>query len=329
MTGCIIGWAHSKFGKLERDELESLIVQVTVDALHDAHIHPKDVDAIFIGQINGGLEKQLFPSSLVLQADNALRYTPSTRVENACATGTAAIHQGLNYIEAKKGRIVLVVGVEKMTKADSKTVGDCLIRASYLPEEGNVEGGFAGIFGQIAEQYFQRYGNQTDAMARIAVKNHKNGCLNPYAHMHKEFDFDFCRAESDKNPSVAGPLKRTDCSLISDGAAAVVLADLNTALSCEKAVIFRAAQQVNDFLPMSKRNMTQLEGANLAWQNAYDEANITLNDLSLVETHDCFTIAELMEYEAMGLTEFGQEQKLLMKGGQKEKVVFRLIYLEV
>src|SRR5690348_945996 len=141
MTACIVGWAHSKFGKLEGEDIESLIVRVATDALRDAGLEPKDVDAIYIGTMNAGFVRQEFPSSLVLQADPSLRFKPATHVENACATGSAAIHQGLNVIAAKRARTVLVVGVEKMSEITGPQVGDILIRASYLKEEGEIEGG--------------------------------------------------------------------------------------------------------------------------------------------------------------------------------------------
>ena len=118
---------------------------------------------------------------------------------------------------------MLVVGAEKMTARPATAVGDILLNASYRKEEGDIEGGFAGIFGRIAQLYFQRYGDQSDALARIAAKNHKNGVANPYAQMRKDLGFEFCNTVSDKNPLVAGPLRRTDCSLVSDGAAAIVL----------------------------------------------------------------------------------------------------------
>jgi len=178
MTGCIVGWAHTKFGKLEGEDAESLIVKVARDAVADAGIAPADVDAVYVGFFNAGFSRQDFAASLVLQADEAFRFKPVTRVENACATGSAAIHQGLNYLDAKRGRIVLAVGVEKMTDTPGPEIGGILMKASYLKEEAEIEGGFAGVFGRIAQQYFQKYGDQTDALARIASKNHKNGCAN-------------------------------------------------------------------------------------------------------------------------------------------------------
>jgi acetyl-CoA C-acetyltransferase len=306
--------AASKFGKLENDDIESLITRVANEALRDAGLEAKDVDAVYLGTLNAGFVRQDFPASLVFQADPALRFKPATRIEDACATGSAAIHQGMNAIAARRARTVLVVGVEKMTAVSGKEVGDILIKCSYVKEEGEIDGGFTGVFGRIAQQYFQRYGDQSDALARIAAKNHKNGAVNPLAHMQKDLGYEFCREVSDKNPFVAGPLKRTDCSLVSDGAAAVVLADVETALAHKKAVVFRAAQQVNDFLPMSKRDIVAFEGPALAWQRALAQAKVQLSDLDLVETHDCFTVAELIEYEAMGLVPAGQGARAILEG---------------
>jgi acetyl-CoA C-acetyltransferase len=314
MTACIVGWAHTPFGKLEGESVESLIVRVANAALADAEVEPKDVDEIVLGHFNAGFSAQDFTASLVLQAASDLRFKRATRVENACATGSAAVHQAIRAIEANASRLVLVVGVEQMTTTPAAEIGRNLLKASYVREEANIEGGFAGIFGKIAGAYFQKYGDQSDALARIAAKNHKNGVANPYAQLRKDLGYEFCRAESDKNPYVAGPLKRTDCSLVSDGAAALVLADVETALKMDKAVVFRAAEHVQDFLPMSKRDILKFEGCGEAWRRALSRAGVQLGDLSLVETHDCFTIAELIEYEAMGLVPEGQGAAAIREG---------------
>jgi acetyl-CoA C-acetyltransferase len=313
MTACIVGWAHSRFGKLE-DDLETLIVKVASDAVADAGLEPEDIDEIFLGTMNAGFQRQEFPASLVLQAHPAFRFKPATHVENACATGSAAIHQGLNAIAARRARTALVVGVEKMTEVTGPQVGEILIKASYIREEGTTEGGFAGIFGRIAQMYFQRYGDKSDALARIAAKNHKNGAANPLAQLQKDLGYEFCRTVSDKNPLVAGPLRRTDCSLVSDGAAAVVLTDVETALACNKAIVFRAAEQVNDFLPISKRDIVAFEGPELAFKRALARAGVGLEDLSFAEVHDCFTIAELLIYEAIGLTPKGEGERAILEG---------------
>jgi acetyl-CoA C-acetyltransferase len=314
MTACIVGWAHTPFGKLEGETVESLIVRVANAALADAGVEPKEIDEIMLGHFNGGFSAQDFTASLVLQAASDLRFKRATRVENACATGSAAVHQAIRAIEANASRLVLVVGVEQMTTTPAAEIGRNLLKASYVREEANIEGGFAGIFGKIAGAYFQKHGDQSDALARIAAKNHKNGVGNPFAQMRKDLGYEFCRAESEKNPYVAGPLKRTDCSLVSDGAAALVLADVETALQMDKAVVFRAAEHVQDFLPMSKRDILKFEGCGEAWRRALARAGVQLGDLSLVETHDCFTIAELIEYEAMGLVPEGQGAAAVREG---------------
>jgi acetyl-CoA C-acetyltransferase len=314
MTACIVGWAHTEFGRLEGQTVESLVTRVTRDALADAGVEPGDVGEIVLGHFNAGFSAQDFTASLVLQASPDLRFKRATRVENACATGAAAVHQGLQSIVAKSARIALVVGVEQMTSTPAPDIARNLLKASYVLEEAEIEGGFAGIFGRIAGLYFQKYGDQSDALALIAAKNHRNGLGNPYAQIRKDLGYEFCRTESDKNPRVAGPLKRTDCSPVSDGAAAVVLADVETALALGKAVAFRAAEHVQDFLPLSKRDVLKFEGCAQAWRRALARAGIKLTDLSFVETHDCFTIAELIEYEAMGLVGEGCGGRAIAEG---------------
>jgi len=311
---CIVGWAHSPFGKLDDPDIESLIGRVAGAAIADAGLEPHDVEATFLSLFNNGFSNQDFPASLVLQHVPELRFTPITRYENACASGSAAIHGARDFLLAGRGRFALVIGVEKMTSTPGKEVGDILLKASYQKEEADIPAGFAGVFGRIAEKYFQRYGDQSDALAAIAAKNHKNGVDNPYAQMRKDFGYDFCRNVSEKNPYVAPPLKRTDCSLVSDGAAALIMTDEATAKAMGKAVRFKAAVQVNDFLPISKRDITQFEGAAHAWAKALRAADMKLEDLSFVETHDCFTIAELLEYEAMGLTAPGQGARAILEG---------------
>ena len=314
MTACIVGWAHTPFGKLADETVESLVVRVANAALADAGLAAKDVDEIVLGHFNAGFSAQDFTASLVLQASPDLRFKRATRVENACATGSAAVHQGLTSIAAGAARTVLVVGVEQMTTTPGPEIGRNLLKASYVREEADIDGGFAGIFGKIASLYFQRWGDQSDALARIAAKNHKNGVGNPYAQIRKDLGYDFCRTESEKNPRVAGPLKRTDCSLVSDGAAALVLTNVETALTLNKAIVFRAAEHVQDFLPMSRRDVLKFEGSAFAWQRALARAGIGLKDLSFAEVHDCFTIAELIVYEAMGLAPEGQGARVIADG---------------
>ncbi len=314
MTACIVGWAHTPFGKLEEPDVEALIERVAGAAIEDAGIDAAEVDGVFVGLFNNGFSRQDFPSSLAMQGIKALRFKPATRYENACASGSAAIHGASDFLAAKRGRFTLVIGAEKMTATPGAQVGDNLLGASYRREEGDIPAGFAGVFGRIAERYFQRYGDQSDALASIAAKNHRNGVDNPWAQMRKDLGYEFCRSVSDRNPYVAPPLKRTDCSLVSDGAAALILTDEDTARGMAKAVRFRAAVQVNDYLPLSRRDPTRFDGAAHAWSQAFDQAGLQLADLSFAEVHDCFTIAELLAYEAMGLAVPGQGARVVMDG---------------
>ena len=312
--GNIIGWGHNKFGRNDTQSTEDMIAEVVSEAISHAQVDPKDIDNIVVGTFNNGFQKQDFHGALPAINCEVLKHVPSLRVENACATGSAAIHTALNSIEAKRSKLNLVVGVEKMTDRSTKEAGDILLGASYRKEEDKIDGGFAGVFAQITDTYFQRYGNQTKYLSKIAAKNHKNGALNPYAHMQVDLGFDFCNKVSEKNPLVAPPLKRSDCSMISDGAAALIIADDEFALEAEKAISFKARVQMNDLMPMSKRDKTEFRGASLSWKKALSDAQVNLMDLSFVETHDCFTIAELIEYEAMGLTQRGEGYKVLEEG---------------
>ena len=312
--GNIIGWGHNKFGRNDTQSTEDMISEVVSEAISHAQVDPKDIDNIVVGTFNNGFQKQDFHGALPAINCEVLKHVPSLRVENACATGSAAIHTALNSIEAKRSKLNLVVGVEKMTDRSTKEAGDILLGASYRKEEDKIDGGFAGVFAQITDTYFQRYGDQTKYLSKIAAKNHKNGALNPYAHMQVDLGFDFCNKVSEKNPLVAPPLKRSDCSMISDGAAALIIADDELALEAERAISFKARVQMNDLMPMSKRDKTEFRGAALSWKKALSDAQINLMDLSFVETHDCFTIAELIEYEAMGLTQRGEGYKVLEEG---------------
>ncbi|MEO9632242.1 MAG: thiolase domain-containing protein, partial [Sulfitobacter sp.] len=188
----IVGWAHSAFGKSEAPDTEALMAEVTGPALTHAGVDAEDVDGIFVGVFNNGFSDQDFQGALVGMGNEALARVPATRYENACATGSAALHGAMDFIASGRGKIALVVGAEKMTATPGAEVGDILLGASYRAEEAGVGGGFAGLFGQIAGSYFQRYGDQSEALAMIAAKNHHNGMQNPLAHMQRDFDLAFC-----------------------------------------------------------------------------------------------------------------------------------------
>lgn len=310
----ITGWAHSQFGKSAEPDVETLLAGVTTRALEHAEVDVNDLDGIFVGVFNAGFSQQGFEAGLVGVGQPALGRVPAVRLENACATGSAALYAALDFVQSGRGKIALVAGAEKMTASPHEVVNNALLHASYRAEEESA-GSFAGIFGQIAEQYFARYGDHADTLARIAAKNHANGIHNPYAHLRKDFGFDFCNTVSEKNPLVAGPLRRTDCSMVSDGAAALVITSADLVDVAPRAITFRGRGQANDHLPLSQRaDVLEFAGAKDAFTRAMAEAGTTLEDLSLLETHDCFTVAELLEYEAFGLAEPGKGATAIESG---------------
>ncbi|WP_045730044.1 acetyl-CoA acetyltransferase [Pseudarthrobacter chlorophenolicus] len=312
----ITGWGHSRFGKLTDDTLESLIVQVSTEAIASAGVEPSQIDEIYVGQFNSGMMPLAFPSSLALQVSPDLANVPSTRVENACASGSAAFQQGTKSLLAGTATTVLVIGAEKMTHAGADVVGAGLLGADYDMAGKPSTTGFTGLFAEVAKHYAKRYdpaGNLGDVLGSIAAKNHRNGVDNPYAQLRKDLGEEFCRTVSDRNPMVADPLRRTDCSPVSDGAAAVVLSTAATG-GTNPAVRLAGFGQANDFFPAARRDPTAFEATRVSWQRALAMAGVGIEDLDLAEVHDCFTIAELLMYEAMGLTEPGQGALALEEG---------------
>jgi acetyl-CoA C-acetyltransferase len=309
----LTGWGHSRFGKLTDETLESLIVQVATEAISNAGIEPGQIDEIYLGQFNSGMMPLAFSSSLALQVSDQLANVPATRVENACASGSAAFQQGTKSILAGTAKTVLVIGAEKMTHAGADVVGAALLGADYDMAGKASTTGFTGLFAEVAKHYEKRYGPVSDVLGTIAAKNHRNGVDNPYAQLRKDLGEEFCRTVSDKNPMVADPLRRTDCSPVSDGAAAVVLSVSPTG-GVTSPVRLAGFGHANDFFPTERRDPTAFNATRASWQRALGMAGVGLEDLDFAEVHDCFTIAELLMYEAMGLTEPGQGSRALAEG---------------
>ncbi|MCI4680811.1 thiolase domain-containing protein [Rhodoblastus acidophilus] len=309
----IIGSGHTPFGRLSQT-LEELIVAAAREAVAEAQVNPGEIDALCLGHFNSGLVPDGFASSLILQAFPELRFKPATRYENACASGAAALHGGLNLIRSGSARRVLVVGVEKMTHRATEEVTSALAGAGYQNDEAEARLSFPQVFALAAELYGARYGDPSDVMARIAFKNHANAMRNPLAQMRKPVTFEFCREVSEKNPLIAPPLRLTDCSLVSDGAAAVVLSSADAAASARQRARVAAAVHCSDFLPMSGRDFVAFEGPERAIAEAYRTAAIGPDELDFAEVHDCFTIAELLIYEAMGLAPKGRGARAIEDG---------------
>lgn len=309
----ILGWGHTAFGKRDDQTLESLIVAAGAEALADSGVEPSDIDLIVLGTFNSGMNALGFASSLALEIDDALFGVHALRVENACASGSSAVHTALTAVQAGRARRALVIGAEKMTGIPADIVGAALLGADYEMAGQESSTGFAGLFASVADEYERRYGPVSDTLGTLAAKSHRLGAANPWAHLRKDLGEEFCRTESPRNPRVAGILRRTDCSPVSDGAAAVVIGTEATS-AAHPAVRFAGWAAASDFLPGNKRDPLAFAGSARAWQEALAAAEVGLDDLDFIELHDCFTIAELNMYEVIGLTPRGEGARALEEG---------------
>lgn len=310
----IVGSGHTQFGVLKNKRLEDLIVDAATEALADAKISGEQIDAVFLGHFNAGMVPDGFASSLIHQADPRLRFKPAIRCENACASGAAAISAAITSILSGRSDTVLVVGAEKMTAKSTPEVTEALRQAGYQNGGEETALSFPQLFARAAKQYTEKYQDPLYAMAQVAAKNHANAMHNPLAQLHREMGVDFCHTVSEKNPYIAAPLRLTDCSLISDGAAAIVLTRSSLAKGFQHEVSIKAFEQTSDFLSIEHRDFISFEAAEKSIQQALKQAHITLNDISFAEVHDCFTIAEILIYEAMGLTPKGKGYTALEEG---------------
>ncbi len=311
----IIGAYNTKFGNLEEQTIYSLYEEAAKGAIKDAGINVNDIDAVFVGNYSGGSfnnQEHIAPFGVNILPE--LRHKPMYRTENACASGTSAIHLGEMAIQSGKAKKVLVVGVEKMNSLDTKNTALALAKASYWAKEGTKGYTFPGLFAEYAKGWMKHYGYDEDFLkgylAEISSKAYNFGSQNPLAHLQKaRSKEEILNIPDEKNPMIAYPLRLHDCSLISDGAAAVILSSDKT----DKSVEIAATSSASDYLNIvgSNRNNYFLDGAAEAAKKAFEEANMTINDIQVAEVHDCFTITELLIYSALGLAEKGKEFEAL------------------
>jgi len=330
----IIGAYNSQFGNFVKKNKETgeitdlksiydLILEAGKGALADANIDSHDIDGVWVGSCAPGLfanQEHLAAYATEIDPDG-LRYKPMNRCEDACASGSVALYNALYALEAGRAKIALVIGVEKMNLLDTKGVTHALATCSYWPEEGALGYTFPGLFAEYARGYSEHYGFNSSQLAQIfatvSALNYRNGIDNPLAHFGKGALADRLGLTSadailalpdDKNPIIAEPLRLHDCSLVTDGAAAVILVcnDISLAKS-SKAVRIAGIGHVNERLPLSGRtNMYELIAGKKAVQIAFAEAGITIDDVDITEVHDCFTINQLLCTEALGLSADGR-----------------------
>lgn len=322
MSVSILGMYHSKVGKLEDKTIYDLLIEAGKGAIKDSGIAGKDIDAVFVGNFAGGqFNRQEHIAPYSIEIDENLRFKPCVRVENACASGSSAVAQAVNAIEAGKADTALVIGVEKMTSLRTAGVTGVLATASYYPVEGEKGYTFPGLYAEFAKGYIAKYGYKaeelSDILAYISCKAHKNAMSNPLAQMHVEYTHEFASEVSEKNPMIAEPLKLSDCSLVSDGAAAMVITRTENAKALkDKVVEIAEVVQASDHLSIieGKRPNYELTAAKYAVDKALKNSGLTIADIDAAEVHDCFTITELLIYEALGLAPAGRGREALENG---------------
>jgi len=304
----IVGIGQSRFGQRTDASLRELSFEATKACLNDAGIPLDDVEAMVVSVASDELSYALQPSAQVVDY-LGFNPKPSFRVEGACASGSMAVRTGWMTIASGLADLVLVVGAEKMTEVPTAVVTDVLGRAGDFMWEYPFGMTFPGYYALIARAHMAKYGTTEEQLSMVAVKNHHYGALNPYAHMRKEITLD----KAMNSFTVADPLKLYDCCLISDGAAAVILASEKLARSLSKKPVWISGLGLGtDTISLAdRRDITTLDATVEAARQAYDMAGIAPKDVDVAVVHDCFTIAEIAAYEDLGFCAKGEGGKMI------------------
>ncbi len=327
----IVGAYNSKFGslievkdmvsfkkKIDKNSFYDLIIEAGRGAIADSGLDAKDIDAVWVGACSPSrFVNQEHVAPIAVGIDPALRFKPMTRTECACASSSVAIYDATYAVESGRFKNVLVIGVEKMNLLDTPAMTAALACSSYYPEEGGKGMTFPGLFAELAKAYIAHYkfseSEWRTQAAHVAALCYRNASKNPLAHIQNGPQTAaeiLALPESGKgsNMMVAAPLRLHDCSLVTDGAAAVVITSTQNAKANRKKVVEIAGiGHSEEYLPLSKRpHLWELEAGKNAVAKAYQEAGITAEDLDIAEVHDCFTINQLLTTEALGLSQDGK-----------------------
>jgi acetyl-CoA C-acetyltransferase len=307
----IVGVGHSRFGRRPEVNLPELAFEAIKPALGDAGVAPKDIGFVAVGSAGGWHEETL--PAVTINEYAGLSPVGTTRVEAACATGSAAVRLAYLTVASGEADIALALGVEKMSEVDTLTAVELMGRAgSYLWEFENYGMTFAGYYALYATAHMARFGTTPEDLARVAVKAHRYGAMNPNAHFQKEITVEKALA----SPVIAHPLKLYDCCPLSDGAAAVVLAADHVAKQLNDSPVWiRSFGVASDTANLSKRDdYVGLKASRLAAAQAYARAHVSPQEFDVATVHDCFTIAEILAYEDLGFAAQGQGTQLVRDG---------------
>jgi acetyl-CoA acetyltransferase len=322
----ILGGGRTDFKrnlKKEGKALRHLIIEAGQAALKDAKIDPSQIEAAAVGNFNAGqFTKQLHLGAFIPEIDPALHGIPTMHTEAACASGSLSVLLGAQWVMGGFYDAVLVVGAEQQKTMSSLDGGDVLGAAADYhiekPEYGDFM--FPKLFGRIAQIYIEKYGANPDQLAWVAYKNYAHAKLNPLAQMRDaDLTYDCASQVSDKNPSVAPPLRISDCSQITDGSAAIVLVSEKYmdrhGLDKSKYPRMLGFGSTTDYLALEKKDAPVFSTARKAAEKAFAMTNgLTPRDMHGVEVHDCFSITEICAYEILGLAEQGKGAELAMSG---------------
>jgi acetyl-CoA C-acetyltransferase len=310
----IIGVGCTKFGERWDVSLRDMIAEAGVMAIEDAEITGEQIDALYVGNMSAGrfIEQEHIGALIADCAGLSRLHVPSTRVEAACASGGLALRQGVLAVASGYSDIVIAAGVEKMTDVSSGTAADALASAADREWECFFGATFPALYAMIARLHMRRYGTTQTQMAQVAVKNHHHASMNPIAQYHMEITAD----DVLKSPMVADPLHILDCSPLSDGAAAVVLAPTEIArkFSEEPIKIIGCAQASDTLALHDRRDLTTLDATVYAGRAAFAQAGIKPSAVDVAEVHDCFTIGEILAIEDLGFVEKGLGGKATEEG---------------
>lgn len=310
----IIGVGITPFG-VRAESLVALGAIACKDALDDAGLGPERIEAFFLGNFAGqAFVGQNHIAPMVAHAAG-LGAVPCTRLEGACASGGLAMRQGVLAVASGQVDFALIAGVEKMTSTETDETASILAAAGDVAVEASVGSTFPALFGLIARRHMHEHGTTREEIAHVAVKNHAHGRLNPNAHMQKDVTLP---QVMDAKP-VAEPLGLFDCSLISDGAAAVVLCPTESASAHhEKPVEVLASAQASDSPALSdKQDITSFYATQKAGEEAFSQAGLNREDVDLAEIHDCFTVAEIIALEDLGFFAKGEGGRGALEGMTK------------
>jgi len=335
----IVGAGMSKFGTFSDKNSRDLFVEAYKEMTHsvDKGLAPSVIESFYLGNFSSDLFEHQGHTAPLLADAVGLTPIPAARVENACASGATAIRQGVMAIASGMYDVVLVGGAEKMTNLPTSEVTDTLATAADVPFEIAAGFTFPGFYAAISTAYMAKYGMTPEHLMNVAIKNHDNGALNPYAQFGVtiqkwmegriasavkkgkpaptwETIWDFLHDDK-ANPMIAWPLRLFDCSPITDGAAAILLvAEERAREFSDHPIHIIGSGQASDATLHDRPDMTTLSAAKLASAQAYEMAGVTADDIRIAEVHDCFTIAEVVASEDIGFFKPGDGFKAAEDG---------------